>query len=131
MPVLGFEYGLDITGERRVEHAHLHLVPTFADLAGWLSERLNGLTLRALSSLAGQAASYIAVLQVGAGGVRVYPVPRNSSPRIRLREAVAALDSRVPPGAWDWHAWPFPRLMRRTIDDLAANRHAVISRSSQ
>jgi diadenosine tetraphosphate (Ap4A) HIT family hydrolase len=131
MPILGFEYGLNITGERRVEHAHLHLVPTSADLGGWLTERLNGFRIPGLTSLpARRDGSYIAVLQAGAG-VHVYPVPSNASPRIRLREAVAALDPRVSPGAWDWQASPFPGLMRQTIDDLAANPHAAVSKLAQ
>lgn len=120
MPMLGFEYGNNVPGGRRVEHAHWHLLPSAADLAGWLNERLAGHALPRLGGLPGGAeSSYIAVRDQS-GRMTVYPVPNETSQRIRLRRAVAELDPRVDPGAWDFEDARFPGLIRRTVRDLAA-----------
>jgi diadenosine tetraphosphate (Ap4A) HIT family hydrolase len=50
LPVLGFEYGNNQPGGRRIEHAHWHLLPSTAELHGWLDSRLPG---RRIESLAG------------------------------------------------------------------------------
>ncbi|WP_433466985.1 HIT family protein [Spirillospora sp. CA-128828] len=60
LPVLAFEYGLAAAGVRRIEHAHWHLLPSTANLAGWLDERLNGEEVGALADLPADR-SYIAV----------------------------------------------------------------------
>jgi diadenosine tetraphosphate (Ap4A) HIT family hydrolase len=120
MPVLGFEYGDNVPGGRRVEHAHWHLLPSAADLAGWLNARLAGHAVDGLAGLpAGAESSYIAVRDQS-GRMTVYPVPKETSQRIRLRRAVAELDPRVDPGAWDFEDARFPDLIRRTVRDLAA-----------
>jgi len=120
MPVLGFEYGNNLPGGRRVEHAHWHLLPSTADLAGWLDARLAGHAVAGLAGLpAGTEASYIAVRDQS-GRMTVYPVPNETSQRIRLRRAVAELDPRVDPGDWDFEGARFPDLIRRTVRDLAA-----------
>jgi diadenosine tetraphosphate (Ap4A) HIT family hydrolase len=119
MPVLGFEYGNNVPGERRVEHAHWHLLPSHADLAGWLHERLPGHAVDGLAGLpAGAESSYVAVRDQS-GRMTVYPVPNETSQRIRLRRAVAELDPRVDPSDWDFEAARFPDLIRRTVRDLA------------
>ena len=124
LPVLGFEYGLAHAGIRRVEHAHWHLLPTPADLAGWLDERLPGQTLTSLFNLPG--ASYIAVRNRHAG-LRIYPVGEDATEahhihqRIRLRRTVAALDPRVQRDAWDWAEHRCAELIRGTVADLRAS----------
>jgi len=120
MPVLGFEYGNNLPGGRRVEHAHWHLLPSAADLTGWLDARLTGHAIGGLAGLpGGTESSYIAVRRQR-GSMTVYPVPNEASQRIRLRRAVAELDPRVDPGAWDFEDARFPDLIRRTARDLAA-----------
>lgn len=119
MPVLGFEYGNNVPGGRRVEHAHWHLLPSHADLAGWLDARLAGHMVEGLAGLpAGTESSYIAVRDQR-GRMTVYPVPNETSQRIRLRRAVAELDPRIDAGAWDFEGARFPDLIRRTVRDLA------------
>jgi diadenosine tetraphosphate (Ap4A) HIT family hydrolase len=121
MPVLGFEYGNNVPGGRRVEHAHWHLLPSAAELAGWLGARLTGHAIGGLAGLpAGTESSYIAV-RSQRGSMTVYPVPNAASQRVRLRRTVAELDSRVDPGAWDFEDARFPDLIRRTARDLAAS----------
>lgn len=120
MPVLGFEYGNNVPGGRRVEHAHWHLLPSAADLAGWLNARLTGHAVDGLGGLpAGTESSYIAVRDQS-GRLTVYPFPNETSQRIRLRRAVAELDPRVDPSNWDFEDARFPDLIRRTVRDLAA-----------
>lgn len=124
LPVLAFEYGLAATGIRRIEHAHWHLLPSTADLAGWLDERLNGAEIGALAELPGDR-SYIAV-RTQQAALRVYDVGRDADQvrqahrRIRLRRAVAALDPRVHDGAWDWAENRCADLIAATITDLQA-----------
>ncbi|ETA01242.1 HIT family hydrolase, diadenosine tetraphosphate hydrolase [Frankia sp. CcI6] len=118
-PVLGFEYGLNAAGQRRIEHGHLHLLPTTADLHGWLADRLTGYPIASLADLpANPAHSYITVRDQS-GVLAVFPVPTDTQPRIRLRQVVATLDPRLEDGTWDWEAAPHTDLIRRTVDDLA------------
>ncbi|MEU5885006.1 HIT domain-containing protein [Spirillospora sp. NPDC047279] len=125
LPVLGFEYGLAAAGVRRIEHAHWHLVPSPADLAGWLDERLAGRRIGSLVDLPA-AASYIAVRTSGAG-LRLYDVGHTADAthevhsRIRLRRALAALDPRVDDGAWDWAEQRHVELIRATVAELGAH----------
>jgi len=122
--VLGFEYGLNLPDARRIEHAHLHLLPTEADLRDWLSSRLAGYDITSLTELpATRRRSYITVWQPRGSGT-VYSVPNDASPRIRLREVVAALDGRVTANTWDWQTFPCANLIQQTVDDLShpANR---------
>ena len=124
LPVLGFEYGLAATGVRRIEHAHWHLLPSAADLAGWLDQRLQG---RAVGSLTGLPAdrSYIAVRRQDQR-LQVYEVgqgdeeAREAHRRIRLRRTVAALDPRVDDHAWDWAGHRCAELIAATVKDLQA-----------
>jgi hypothetical protein len=61
--------------------------------------------------------SYITV-RTYPGPLTVFPVANDASPRIRLREVVAALDGRLDATAWDWQEFPCGQLIRRTVDDL-------------
>jgi diadenosine tetraphosphate (Ap4A) HIT family hydrolase len=119
-PLLGFEYGLNVPGARRIEHGHLHLLPSAvgAQLRRYLRFRLPLIEVDSLEHLPeDHARSYISVLEPGRK-VSVYPVANDASPRLRLREIVAELDPRVPAGAWDWQHHPCVELMRATVDDL-------------
>lgn len=122
LPVLAFEYGLAATGVRRIEHAHWHLLPSIANLAGWLDKRLNGAEIATLADLPSDR-SYIAI-RTQQAGVRVYDVGRDADQarlahrRIRLRRAVAALDPRVHDGAWDWAENRCAELIAATVTDL-------------
>jgi len=119
MPALGFEYGNNVPGGRRIEHAHWHLLPSRADLAGWLGQRLCGHKVAGLAGLPGDpAASYIAV-RTQDKAVTVYPVPSQQRQRIRLRRVVAGLDPRVNSDDWDFEQARFPDLIRQTVRDLA------------
>jgi len=119
MPVLGFEYGNNLPGGRRIEHAHWHLLPSPADLAGWLAERLDGQVIQTLAELpGGSGTSYIAVRDQQ-GQMTVYPVPNRPRHRIRLRRAVAELDPRVNAADWDFGDRRFPEYIRKTVADLA------------
>ncbi|TDD62593.1 hypothetical protein E1293_43950 [Actinomadura darangshiensis] len=128
LPVLAFEYGLAATGIRRIEHAHWHLLPSTADLTGWLDEQLDGEEIGALADLPADR-SYIAV-RTQQAAVRVYDVGRDadqvrqSHRRIRLRRAVAALDPRVHDGAWDWSEHRCAKLIAATVTDLQAPPYA-------
>jgi diadenosine tetraphosphate (Ap4A) HIT family hydrolase len=121
MPVLGFEYGLAALGVRRIEHAHWHLLPSSADLTGWLDARLTGRP-GSFSQLPSRA-SYIAVRAPDAH-LRLFDVGRNANEvravhqRIRLRRTVAALDPRVPDTTWDWAEQRYSELIRATVTDL-------------
>ena len=85
MPALGFEYGNNVPGGRRIEHAHWHLLPSHADRAGWLNQRLSGRVVAGLANLpGGLEASYVAVRNQE-GLIAVYPVPNQQRQRIRLR----------------------------------------------
>ena len=120
MPVLGFEYGNNLPGGRRIEHAHWHLLPSTADLRGWLETRLTGHSIAGLVGLPGETASSYIAVRDQRGHMTVYPVPNEPDQRIRLRRVVAGLDPRVDPGAWDFEGSRFPDLIRRTARDLAA-----------
>jgi diadenosine tetraphosphate (Ap4A) HIT family hydrolase len=123
LPVLGFEYGLAAAGVRRVEHAHWHLLPSVAGLAGWLDERLPG---RRCGSLAGlpRGGSYIAVRTQG-GHLRVYDAGHDAGAaravhqRVRLRRAVAALDPRVDGACWDWAEHRYADVIAQTAAEIA------------
>lgn len=116
--MLGFEYGNNVPGSRRVEHAHWHLLPSGADLNGWLGWHLRGRAINSLTELpASPDASYIAV-RAQSGGLSVYPVPNAPRQRIRLRRLVAQLDPQVDAEAWDWAAHNDAELIRRTVADL-------------
>jgi diadenosine tetraphosphate (Ap4A) HIT family hydrolase len=119
-PVLGFEYGINATGVRRVEHAHWHLLPSEVALGQWLGERLDGQPLSLLTQLPGGEGSYIAVRNQHAA-LTVYDVGEatEAHQRIRLRRAVAALDPRVDEAAWDWADQRHTELIRATVTDLA------------
>jgi diadenosine tetraphosphate (Ap4A) HIT family hydrolase len=118
LPVLGFEYGISTTGVRRIEHAHWHLLPSAADLTGWLADRLTGQSICSLTGVP-SGHSYIAVRSQDAA-LRVFDVagPMEAHQRIRLRRTVAALDPRVPDDAWDWAEWRRVDLIRATVADL-------------
>jgi diadenosine tetraphosphate (Ap4A) HIT family hydrolase len=74
-PVLGFEYGNNQPGSRRIEHAHWHLLPSAADLSGWLDARFAGRRVESLAELPSRTDhSYIAVRSQCAQ-LSVYPVP--------------------------------------------------------
>ena len=118
-PVLGFEYGNNLPGGRRIGHAHWHLLPSPANLAGWLAEQLDGQAIETLAKLPPTTeTSYISVRDQQ-GRTTVYPVPNQPSQRIRLRRAVAMLDPRVEADDWDFADRRFPENIRRTVDDLA------------
>jgi len=119
MPVLGFEYGNNVPGGRRVEHVHWHLLPSSADLAGWLDERLHGRVVAGLPGLPRDpGGSYIAT-RTQDGTTIVCPVPSQPRQRIRLRRVVAGLDPRVASAEWDFEQSRFPDLIRQTVHDLA------------
>ncbi len=121
MPVLGFEYGLNAPGARRIEHGHLHLLPTpaGAPLRQFLRWHLPLIEVDSMEHLpTGTDHSYISVFEPGRP-LAIYPVANDASPRIRLREIVAQFDPRVSPHGWDWERNPCPELIQTTIDDLA------------
>jgi diadenosine tetraphosphate (Ap4A) HIT family hydrolase len=118
MSVLGFEYGLNLPGARRIDHGHLHLLPTRADLKGWLSSRLDGLDIRSMTELPSTPHHSYIIVRAFPGPLTVFPVANDASPRIRLREVVAALDERLETAAWDWQEFPCGQLIRQTVDDL-------------
>lgn len=118
--VLGFEYGLNLPGGRRIEHGHLHLLPTAVGgaLRHYLSSELLTVTAGSLRELPSSPdRSYICVWEPHQP-VSIYPVANHASPRIRLREVVAQLDPRVPGHAWDWKTYPCSDLMRATVEAL-------------
>lgn len=118
LPVLGFEYGNNQRGGRRIEHAHWHLLPSAAELRGWLDARLSVRRIASLTELPRRKdRSYIAVRDQRAG-LSVYPVPNRSTQRVRLRRLVADLDPHVDSAGWDWAARNYPELIRQTVDDL-------------
>jgi diadenosine tetraphosphate (Ap4A) HIT family hydrolase len=124
MPVLGFEYGLNAPGVRRIEHGHLHLLPTIAGapLRRFLSWQLPVIEIDSMEHLpTGTDRSYISVYEPGRS-LTMYPVANDTSSRIRLRELVAQFDPRVSPPAWDWERNPCPELIQATIDDLHPQR---------
>ncbi|MEU7921919.1 HIT family protein [Micromonospora zamorensis] len=123
MPVLGFEYGLNAPGARRIEHGHLHLLPTTAGapLRQFLRWHLPLTEATSMEHLPTESdSSYISVYEPGRP-LAIYPVANDASPRIRLRELVAQFDPRVSPRAWDWERNPFPALIRTTVNDLAGS----------
>lgn len=129
--VLGFEYGLNRVGARRIEHAHLHLLPTAVDLRAWLSVRLRGYDIDSLTDLPStRDHSYITVWQPP-GRYTVYPVPNDAAPRIRPRQVVADLDERVDVTRWDWETAPHGSLIRQTVDDLTAPAFAPAGRDAR
>lgn len=120
-PVLGFEYGLNAAGARRIEHGHQHLLPSpaAAGLRRYLRSLLPLIEVDSMQELpTGVDRSYISVYEPGRP-LSVYPVANDAQPRIRLREVVARLDPRVPADGWDWQQHPCTDLMRATIDTLA------------
>jgi acyl-CoA synthetase (AMP-forming)/AMP-acid ligase II len=119
-PVLGFEYGLNAVGVRRIEHGHQHLLPSAAavDLRRYLRWRLPLIEVDSMEHLpTGADRSYISVYEPGRP-LSVYPVANDAQPRIRLREVIAQFDPRVPSDGWDWQQHPCTELMRATIDAL-------------
>lgn len=119
-PVLGFEYGNNQPGGRRIEHAHWHLLPSDARLREWLDIRLSGRRIMSTAELPRAAdRSYIAVRDQR-GDLSVYPVPNRPKQRIRLRRLVAHLDPRIDSPGWDWARRNYPELIRQTIEDLGS-----------
>jgi diadenosine tetraphosphate (Ap4A) HIT family hydrolase len=131
LPVLGFEYGLNQPGARRVEHAHLHLMPTEVGAAfrTTLGERLPTHEVDRLLRLPSLGdRSYICVWGPGQP-VAVHPVANDARPRIRLREILADLDPRLDTAQWDWETHPGTALIRATIDDLATAAQRDVAES--
>jgi diadenosine tetraphosphate (Ap4A) HIT family hydrolase len=119
LPVLGFEYGNNHPGGRRIEHAHWHLLPSAAGLREWLDARLTGQRVESLRELPRRTdQSYIAVRDQR-GALSVYPVPNQPSQRIRLRRLVAEFDPRIDSAGWDWASENYSELIRRTVADLS------------
>jgi diadenosine tetraphosphate (Ap4A) HIT family hydrolase len=119
MPVLGFEYGNNLPGGRRIAHAHWHLLPSDADLAGWLHARMSGNRIESLASLPSSAErSYIAVRGQD-GSLWSFPVPSQVPQVVRLRRLVAELDPRVVSHDWDWASHNYDALIRQTVADLS------------
>jgi diadenosine tetraphosphate (Ap4A) HIT family hydrolase len=130
MSVLGFEYGLNQPEARRIDHGHLHLLPSTADLRGWLASRLDGYDIASMTELPATAQHSYITVRTYPGPLTVFPVPNDASPRIRLREVVAALDERLDTRAWDWQEFPCGQLIRQTVDDLtgpAASQRAGLA----
>jgi diadenosine tetraphosphate (Ap4A) HIT family hydrolase len=118
LPVLGFEYGNNMPGGRRVEHGHWHLLPSEADLGGWLEQRMQGEVIGSLTGLPARSdSSYIAV-RTQQGHLVTYPVPNQPRQRVRLRRLVAELDPRLDTANWDWASANHEELIRQTVDDL-------------
>jgi diadenosine tetraphosphate (Ap4A) HIT family hydrolase len=118
LPVLGFEYGNNQPGGRRIEHAHWHLLPSVAGLREWLDARQAGHTIESMAELPGRRdLSYVAIRDQH-GDLAAYPVPNRPAQRIRLRRLVADLDPRVNAAGWDWAARNYPELIRQTVEDL-------------
>jgi diadenosine tetraphosphate (Ap4A) HIT family hydrolase len=118
-PVLGFEYGLKAPGARRIEHAHLHLLPSSADLRWWLSAYLTAVPVPSLADVPNDpSSSYITVWGLS-GETTYFPVPTNAFPRLRLRQVVAHLDRDIAAADWDWEQQPCRALMLRTLEELA------------
>ena len=118
MPVLGFEYGNNMPDGRRVEHAHWHLLPSEADLSGWLERHMTGQAIGSLISLPPTAdSSYIAV-RSQQGQLLCFLIPNQTPQVVRLRRLVAELDPRVDSGDWDWAASNHDELIRQTVADL-------------
>lgn len=129
-PVLGFEYGLNQPGARRVEHAHLHLLPTDVGPAfrDDLDSRLHRTEIDRLTDLPTRSdRSYICLWQPNEP-IAVYPVANDATPRIRLREVIARLDPRLDERFSDWEAHPCGDLIQQTIDALTD--HASSARSA-
>lgn len=118
-PVLGFESG-DNTGLRRIQHAHWHLVPSPAELNGWMAERLDGQQITSLTELSRTGdISYISVRDQDGRWFSYDHEVATPTERIRLRRVVAELDPRVDTARWDWAADVYPELIRQTVADLA------------
>lgn len=121
LPVLGFEYGLNAEGARRIGHGHLHLLPTTAGLGAYLDRQLPGHTVPDFTHLPPNSdASYVSVFHPTSSATTVYPVANDAQPRLRLREIVARLDPRVDDAAWDWQSHPHSRLIQDTVADLTS-----------
>lgn len=121
MPVLGFEYGNNMPDGRRVAHAHWHLLPTEADLGGWLTRRMDGHLIRSFTELpCGGDSSYIAV-RTQQGKLMTFSVPNRSRQAVRLRRLVAELDPRIDATTWDWASSNHEDLIRQTAADLAGH----------
>lgn len=118
MPVLGFEYGNNLAGGRRITHAHWHLLPSEVGLAGWLHARMAGNRIESLTDLPLSAdSSYIAVRDQD-GRLWSFPVPNQVPQVVRLRRLVADLDPRIASQDWDWASRNFDDLIRQTVADL-------------
>lgn len=121
MPVLGFEYGNNMPGGRRVAHAHWHLLPTEADLGSWLAHRMDGRPIRSFAELPrGGDSSYIAV-RTQQGQLMTFRVPNLPRQVVRLRRLVAELDPRIDAKAWDWASSNHEDFIRQTAADLAGH----------
>lgn len=120
-PVLGFEYGNNMPGGRRIAHAHWHLLPTEADLAGSLAQRMSVQPIGSLAELpCGGDSSYIAV-RTQQGQFTLSRVPNQPRQVVRLRRLVAELDPRIDAGAWDWASFNYDDLIRQTAKDLTGH----------
>jgi diadenosine tetraphosphate (Ap4A) HIT family hydrolase len=117
-PVLGFEYGNNQPGGRRIEHAHWHLLPSAAELREWLDARLRGRRIGSLTELPADMDRSSVAVRDQRGDLSVYPVPNRPEQRIRLRRLVADLDPSIDSAGWDWAQRNYPELIRRTVDDL-------------
>lgn len=135
LPILGFEYGSASTGIRRIEHAHRHLLPSPADLVGWLNERLTGQAIGSLADLPSDA-SYIAVRDQD-GVLHAHEAGRSAAEaaqthqQMRLRRTVAALDPRVNDDAWDWAEHRHLPLIWSTVTDLTTPTRPTAARTAR
>jgi len=121
--VLLFEYGLNVPGGRRVEHAHLHVVPTASGrLYEHVADRLEARRILSLSDLPREPDLSYIFIETQQGERHVFRVQNDAQPRLRLRAILAPGIGADAEG--DWEQAPRPDLVQRTLDDLRPTRRS-------
>jgi diadenosine tetraphosphate (Ap4A) HIT family hydrolase len=116
---VAFEYGFNVPGGRRVEHAHLHIVPTTSTrLYDHVAQELQGTPIRRLTELPPRPDWSYVFLETHVGDRHVFPVPNDAEPRLRLRDILAP--ALGPDADGDWERSPRADLIQQTVDDLTA-----------
>lgn len=120
--IIMFEHGPDLEnkkkrGGRCINHTHLHLVPTKADLVKFLEKRVNPLEMKGFSlcrDVVHQRKSSYLMIESQDRKRLIYPIDIPLETQY-IRKVIATLEGRE---EWNWTQFPNKELFEKTLNEL-------------